>query len=211
MIRVAIFDDHAHRRESLAMLIDATDDMECVGSFRDCREALRHVAENTPDVILMDINMPYVDGVEGVASIRKQFKEVKILMQTVLEDSERIFASIVAGADGYLLKQTTPDRLIESIREVHAGGAPMSPKIAHKVLELVSGPKPSVVSAAFQLTDREREILSLLVDGLSYKMIAERCSISYTTVNTHIRHIYKKLHVNSVSSAVSVALREGLV
>ncbi|HPF68988.1 MAG TPA: response regulator transcription factor, partial [Flavobacteriales bacterium] len=137
MLRIAIFDDHAQRRESLSMLIDATDGMACVGAFPDCRDVVKHVAQCDPQVILMDIEMPHVDGVEGVTLIRKQFKDVKILMQTVLEDNERLFASIVAGADGYLLKQTTPERLIAAIEEVHQGGAPMTPTIARKVLQLV--------------------------------------------------------------------------
>ncbi|MEZ4791574.1 MAG: response regulator transcription factor [Flavobacteriales bacterium] len=212
MLRIAIFDDHAQRRESLNMLIDATDGMVCVGAFPDCRDVVKHVAQCDPQVILMDIDMPHVDGVEGVTLIRKQFKDVKILMQTVLEDNERLFASIVAGADGYLLKQTTPERLIAAIQEVHQGGAPMTPTIARKVLQLV-GVRSGKTGGAhdFHLTGREQEILALLVDGLSYKQIAERCSISYPTVNTHITHIYKKLHVDSVAAAVKVAMQEGLV
>ncbi|MCB0763259.1 MAG: response regulator transcription factor, partial [Flavobacteriales bacterium] len=129
MLKVAIFDDNAARREGLSLLIGTDPNMQCVGQFPDCRDVLRHVAETSPDVVLMDIDMPHVDGVEGVTLIRKQFKDVKILMQTVLEDNVRLFASIVAGADGYLLKQTTPERLIAAIEEVHQGGAPMTPTI----------------------------------------------------------------------------------
>ncbi|MBK9148707.1 MAG: response regulator transcription factor [Flavobacteriales bacterium] len=212
MLRVAVFDDHTQRRESLRMLVDATEGMTCVGAFPDCRNVVKNVVECAPRVILMDIDMPYVDGVEGVTLLRKQFKDVKILMQTVLEDNERLFASIVAGADGYLLKQTTPERLIESIREVDNGGAPMTPTIARKVLQLL-GTRSSRIgaSADFHLTAREQEILGLLVDGLGYKAIATRCDISYATVNTHVTHIYQKLHVASVAGAVKVALREGLV
>lgn len=212
MIRIAIFDDNSERRKSLSLLIGTTDTMECVGAFSDCRDVLKHVAVSTPDVILMDINMPYVDGVEGVTIIRKQFKRVKILMQTVFEDNDRIFASIVAGADGYLLKQTPADRLLECIEEVHAGGAPMTPTIAHKVLRFVGRmPTSDAVAAEFKLTEREKEVLRLLVDGLSYKMIAAKCDISYATVNTHVSHIYQKLQVASVAAAVTVALKEGLV
>ncbi|HMQ77878.1 MAG TPA: response regulator transcription factor [Flavobacteriales bacterium] len=212
MLRVAVFDDHTQRRESLRMLIDATDGMTCVGAFPDCRNVVKNVVECAPRVILMDIDMPHVDGVEGVTLLRKQFKDVKILMQTVLEDNERLFASIVAGADGYLLKQTTPERLIESIREVDGGGAPMTPTIARKVLQLVGVRSSRIgVSADFHLTPREQEILGLLVDGLGYKAIATRCDISYATVNTHVTHIYQKLHVDSVVAAVKVAMQEGLV
>ncbi len=210
-LRVAVFDDHAKRLDGLRMLIDSTDDLECVGVFADCREVVRHVMECKPDVVLMDIDMPHVDGLQGVTLLRKQFKDLKILMQTVFEDNEKIFAAIVAGADGYLLKQTAPSELLEAIVEVTKGGAPMTPAIARKVLQLCalrSGPsRPN----DFDLTERETEILKLLVDGFSYKSIAAKCNISHGTVNTHISHIYEKLQVNSMASAVSLALREGLV
>jgi len=209
-IRVAVFDDNAKRREGLQLLIDSTDNMSCVGAWPDCREVVRHVAETTPDVVLMDIDMPHVDGIEGVTLIRRQFKDVKILMQTVLEDNARIFAAILAGADGYLLKQTSPVKLLEGIVEVTHGGAPMTPVIAAKVLKLFAQ-RSTIKNTDFQLTEREVEILKLLVDGFSYKMIAAQCGISYATVNTHVSHIYEKLQVKGVASAVSLAVREGLV
>ena len=137
-LRVAVFDDHAKRRDGLLRLIDSTDNVECVGVFPDCRDVVRHVLECKPDVVLMDIDMPHVDGVQGVILLRKQFKDLKILMQTVFEDNEKIFASILAGADGYLLKQTSPTTLLDAIVEVTQGGAPMTPAIAKKVLQLFS-------------------------------------------------------------------------
>ena len=210
-IRVAVFDDNAKRREGLQMLIDSTDNMTCVGARPDCREVVRHVAETTPDVVLMDIDMPHVDGIEGVTLIRKQFKDVKILMQTVLEDNARIFSSILAGADGYLLKQTQPGKLIEGIVEVTQGGAPMTPVIAAKVLKLFAQRGSSSKAIDFQLSERELEILKLLAEGYSYKIIAARCDISYATVNTHVSHIYDKLQVKGVASAVNLAVREGLI
>lgn len=210
-LRVAVFDDNAKRREGLQLLIDSTENMECVGVFNDCRDVVRHVVETAPDVVLMDIDMPHVDGIEGVTLLRRQFKDLKILMQTVFEDNARIFAAILAGADGYLLKQTAPAKLLESIVEVTQGGAPMTPVIAGKVLKLFTQRSTAMGSTDFQLTEREVEILRLLVDGYSYKMIAAKCSITYATVNTHVSRIYQKLQVKSVASAVNVAIREGLV
>lgn len=210
-IRVAVFDDNAKRREGLQLLIDSTDNMTCVGAWPDCREVVRRVMETTPDVVLMDIDMPHVDGIEGVTLIRKQFKDVKILMQTVLEDNARIFSSILAGADGYLLKQTQPGKLIEGIVEVTQGGAPMTPVIAAKVLKLFAQRGSSSKAIDFQLSERELEILKLLAEGYSYKIIAAKCNISYATVNTHVSHIYEKLQVKGVASAVNLAVREGLI
>ena len=130
-LRVAIFDDNAKRREGLQLLIDSTEEMTFVGSWPDCRDVVRHITESAPDVVLMDIDMPHVDGIAGVALIRKQFKDVKILMQTVFEDNEKIFDAILAGANGYLLKQTAPTKLIDGIIEVAQGGAPMTPIVLY--------------------------------------------------------------------------------
>ena len=210
-LRVAIFDDNAKRREGLQLLIDSTEEMTFVGSWPDCRDVVRHITESSPDVVLMDIDMPHVDGIEGVTLIRKQFKDVKILMQTVLEDNARIFSSIIAGADGYLLKQTQPGKLIEGIVEVTQGGAPMTPVIAAKVLKLFAQRGSNSKAIDFQLSERELEILKLLAEGYSYKIIAARCNISYATVNTHVSHIYEKLQVKGVASAVNLAVREGLI
>lgn len=212
MLRIAVFDDNRDRREGLSLLIGTTPEMACVGTFEDCRDVLRHVAEVEPDVVLMDIDMPYVNGIEGVEQIKKQFPKVRVLMQTVFEDDDKVFASILAGADGYLLKQSSPKQVLDSIQEVMAGGAPMTPTIARKVLSFFNK-KGRITgrSTDFELSDRELEILRLLVDGLTYKKIAERCAISYATVNSHVTRIYEKLQVRSVASAVSLALREGLV
>lgn len=193
------------------MLLGTTPDMQCVGLFEDCREVVRHVAETTPDVVLMDIDMPHVNGIEGVALIKKQFPKVRVLMQTVFEDEDKVFAAVLAGADGYLLKQTAPDRFMDALKEVAAGGSPMSPTVARKVLTFFN--KRALIPAArgFELSDRELDVLRGLVDGLTYKMVAARLNISYSTVNSHVTRIYEKLHVKSVSAAVSLALREGLV
>jgi len=210
-IRVAVFDDNANRRDGLKLLIDSCGTMECVGVWADCRDVLQHVTTTVPDVVLMDIDMPHVDGIEGVKRIRSQFKDIRILMQTVFEDSGKIFEAILAGADGYLLKQTSPTELLDGIVEVVNGGAPMTPAVAKKVLRLAAHKGARTSTNDFSLTERETEILKLLVDGYSYKLIAEHCGISYATVNTHVSHIYEKLQVKSAASAVSLALREGLV
>ncbi|MBK7383617.1 MAG: response regulator transcription factor [Flavobacteriales bacterium] len=212
MLKVAVFDDNRDRREGLSLLIGTAPDMECVGAFEDCREVLRHMAEVEPDVVLMDIDMPHVNGIEGVEQIKKQFPKVRVLMQTVFEDDDKVFASILAGADGYLLKQSTPTRVLQGIHEVMEGGAPMTPTIARKVLSFFNKKgRITGKDSDFDLSVRELEILRLLVDGLTYKKIAERCSLSYATVNSHVTRIYSKLQVRSVASAVSLALREGLV
>ncbi|MEQ8909037.1 MAG: response regulator transcription factor [Vicingaceae bacterium] len=210
-ISVIVFDDNAKRREGLEMLLEATDGMHCTGTYNDCRDALRIVKEQKPDVILMDIDMPHVNGIEGVKAIRKEFKEVKILMQTVFEDDEKVFNAICAGANGYILKQTNPTNLVDSISEVFSGGGPMTPVIAAKVLQLFSKGFSPKVKETFDLTKRELEILQFLVKGFSYKMIANECHISYPTVNTHVNNIYKKLQVQSAAGAVSKAIKKGLV
>jgi DNA-binding NarL/FixJ family response regulator len=210
MIRVAVFDDHAHRREALCLLLEGVADMDCVGAFPDCREVVERVEACRPDVVLMDIDMPHVDGIRGVALLRERFADLHILMQTVFEDDDKILRAIRAGANGYLLKQTPPEKLVNGIREVVQGGAPMTPVIARRVLELFQG-RDRTMRAGFNLTQRELEILALLVKGFSYKMIAAELGISYPTVNTHVGHIYQKLHVPSVAAAVSLAVKNRLV
>ncbi|HKL40669.1 MAG TPA: response regulator transcription factor [Cryomorphaceae bacterium] len=209
--RVAIFDDSPERREGLYLLLETTDDMVCAGLFNDCRNAVADVESSKPDVILMDIDMPFVNGIEGVLKIRKVYPDLKILMQTVFEADDKIFAAICAGADGYILKQADPMKLIDAINEVLEGGAPMTPSIASKVLKLFQKQGGLSKKNSFDLTKRELEILHFLVKGYSYKMIAEECHVSYPTVNSHISKIYSKLKVQSSAGAVAIALREGLV
>jgi len=211
MLNVIVFDDNKSRRELLQMLLNSTEGMQCNGAFEDCSDVVRHVASTNPDVILMDIDMPNVNGIEGLKLIRKQFSDVKVLMQTVFEEDDKIFEAICAGANGYILKKTPPNKLTEYIIDVMQGGAPMSPSVASQVLLLLNNRHKKVVKNNFDLTSREQQILSLLVQGLSYKMIAEECSISYPTVNTHISHIYEKLHVNSALEAVKKAIDHQIV
>jgi DNA-binding NarL/FixJ family response regulator len=209
--RIVIFDDNTKRRESLEMLIDLSDDMICVGSFPDCSNVLNNIDKSEPDLVLMDIDMPNVNGIEGVTIIRTKYPNLKILMQTVFEDDEKLFACIRAGADGYILKKTQPLELLDAINEALEGGAPMTPSIARQVLRFVGSTENKQKSEDFKLTARETEILSLLVQGLSYKMIASRCFVSLPTVNSHVQHIYEKLQVNSAVEAVTKAIGNKIV
>ena len=209
--RIVIFDDNIKRRESLEMLIDLSDDMICVGSFPDCSNVLNNIDKSEPDLVLMDIDMPNVNGIEGVTIIRTKYPHLKILMQTVFEDDEKLFACIRAGADGYILKKAQPQELLDAINEALEGGAPMTPSIARQVLRFVGSTENKQKSEDFKLTARETEILSLLVQGLSYKMIASRCFVSLPTVNSHVQHIYEKLQDNTAVEAVTKAIGNKIV
>ena len=207
MIRVVIYDDHPQRCESLKALILLSGDMECVGVFHDCSHVLEEMRRLNPDIVLMDISMPNVDGISGVQKIKKEFPQVRVIMQTVFTDEARIFASLQAGAEGYILKNASAEKIIESIKEVYAGGASMTPSIALRVMKYFNQEK----STDFHLTQKEKEVLTLLADGNSYKMVADNLGIAYNTVNAHVRKIYEKLHVHSIGEAVSVALKNRIV
>lgn len=211
MIKIVIFEDNASRREGLKLLLDAMEDMVCIGTFEDCREVKKVIENNPPDVVLMDINMPYVNGLEGLKIIKSEFPEVKVIMSTIFEDEDKILEAICTGADGYLLKQKSPMKLLDGIVDVMKGGAPMTSTVAKKVLTFFSSPKHKTIKDTYGLTPREQEILKLLVDGFSYKMISHELFVTYATVNKHISNIYSKLQVHSVSAAVSLAIKQGLV
>lgn len=206
MIRVSIFDDNDSLRETLALVFDATDNIIVMGRYANALDAVDAVRRDQPDVILMDIDMPGRTGIEAVQLIRQQTARPKILMLTVFDDTERIFAAVSAGAVGYLLKKTPADKIIDAMHDVMAGGAAMTPSIAFKVLDAFRKPTTN----QYQLTDKETEVLHRLVEGDSYKLIAHHCGISMGTVRTHIVNIYEKLHVNSKSEAVARALKTGL-
>ena len=212
MIKVLVYDDNEARRESLHLLIDDAPAMQCVGAFENCVNVIEQIEETSPTVILMDIDMPKVNGIEGVRRIRKRFPDVLIIMQTVFDEDEKIFDSIHAGANGYILKKIKPEKIIDSITDVVEGGAPMTASVAKRVLDLFQNKSLQVEKEnAFELSVREKEILSMLTKGLSYKMIADACSISSHTVNNHLKKIYTKLHVHSATEAVSKAFDQGLV
>ncbi|MEP7167965.1 MAG: response regulator transcription factor [Bacteroidota bacterium] len=211
MIRVIVYDDNRGRQEGLELYINETKDMRCVGTFENCSNVVEQVIELKPDVVLMDIDMPQVNGIEGLKLIRKHAPHIMIIMQTVFEEEEKIFDAVRSGANGYFLKKTSPDRLIEGIRDVMDGGAPMTASVARKVLEVFQQQSPSGEKPQFDLTVRELEILSYLVKGLSYKMIAAACNITWHTVNFHCKKIYEKLHVHSATEAVAKALESKIV
>src|SRR5687768_2786028 len=208
MINVVIYDDHDLPRESLGALLSSADDMTCVGSFENCNHVLEQIRSLRPDIVLMDIEMPGIDGISAVRMIKKEFPEIRIIMQTVFEDEARIFASLQAGAEGYILKNASAERIIDSIREVNAGGASMTPSVALRVMKYFNQVK-SVVD--YSLTSKEKEVLALLAEGNSYKMAAAKLGITYSTVNSHIKNIYEKLHVHSLGEAVSFALKNKIV
>lgn len=210
-IKVAVFDDNGSRRNSLSILINQTGTMNCVGMFEDCSDVVNNVKTTLPDVVLMDIDMPNVNGIEGVRLLRKQFPYLCIIMQTVFEDDDKIIDAITAGANGYILKKAHPAKIIEGISEVVNGGAPMTASVARRVLELFQKNPGRAIENNFNLTEREKEILTDLVKGLSYKMIADHRGISIFTVNSHVRKIYDKLQVHSVAEAVSKAINQRLV
>jgi DNA-binding NarL/FixJ family response regulator len=209
--RIIVFDDNKDRRDSLELLINLRDDMYCVATFESAEHAIEQIEALHPKVVLMDIDMPKMDGIQAVAMIRRVFPSVYIIMQTVFEDEEKITSAISAGANGYILKKTSPTKLIDGIIEVLEGGAPLTPSVAKLVLRFFQSQNMLAGGENVLLTDREKEILSLLVKGKSYKMIAESCGISQFTVNAHIRKIYDKLQVHSVAEAVSKAIKQRLV
>jgi len=210
MISVAIFEDNKALRESMSALIDGSPGFQLVGAWTDASKAVLHVRESEPDVVLMDINMPGINGIEAVLLVKKEYPGVQILMQTVFEEDDKVFASICAGASGYVLKNTPPVRLLEAIREVYEGGAAFTPSIARKVLKMAANQNNNPVEY-INLSDREKEVLQKLVEGMSYKMIASSLNIAFDTVHSHINNIYSKLHVNSKSEAVVKAIRQKLV
>lgn len=201
--KILVYDDNLGRQEALQLLIENSGDMQFVGARENCNHVEADVIEMQPDVVLMDIDMPGTNGIEGLKRIRKQAPHVFIIMQTVFEDDEKIFTAIHAGAHGYFLKKTKPDKLIEGIRDVLEGGAPMTPSVARKVLHMVTQQSPDRSNNPFELTGREIEILSMLAKGMSYKMIADASGITFHTVNSHLKKIYEKLHVHSATEAVS--------
>lgn len=210
-IRVAVFEDNKKLRDSLVQLVNSAEGMICTGGFADANKLIENMQHAIPDVVMMDINMPRMSGIEAVRIIKERFPDVRILMQTVFEDDDKIFAAICAGASGYMLKKTPPRKMIEAILETHSGGAPMTASVATKVLQMFRSQAKVEKGEFVDLSGREREILALLVKGKSYKAVASDCFISIDTVSTHVRHIYEKLHVHSKSEAVAKAIFQKLV
>jgi len=212
-IRVAVFDDNSLFLDSMSLLIEDAPGFTLVGAYVNCSDVEDKIKTSEPDVVMMDIEMPEVNGIEGVKIIKKLFPKLNVLMQTSFEDDDKVFNAICAGASGYILKNTLPARILECIVEVYQGGSPMSPSVARKVLGFLQQAPvaPAKEIPDYNLSNREKEVLGCLVSGMSYKMIAEHLFISYETVRSHMKNIYEKLHVASMTEAVAKAINQGLV
>jgi DNA-binding NarL/FixJ family response regulator len=210
MVEIVIYDDNFNRRESLKILLESVNDFRVTGLFTNCNEVKTEMEKLHPQIVLMDIQMPETDGIQGVRIINEYFPDIKVIMQTVFEDDDKIFDAIRFGACGYILKKAAPEKIIDAIREALLGGSPMTPSIATKVLGYFRK-QQTQRPELYGLSERETEILQQLVDGKSYKMVAEQLNISYHTVNSHIKKIYEKLQVHSVGEAVSKAIQQKII
>ncbi len=209
-IRIVVFEDKSTLREGLQQLFAYSGTFEIIGMFSNALHADTDIEKLQPDVILMDIDMPGINGIEAVKRIRSKNQLVNIVMLTIFDDDEKVFTALQAGANGYLLKTTPPAKLLEAIIDVNNGGAPMTSSVARRVLQMFSQ-NQKAIKTNYNLTERERDVLHLLVDGHSYKSIAVSLCISLDTVRSHIKSIYDKLHVNSKGEALSKAFKEKLI
>lgn len=208
MVNIAIYDDHKPRRDSLEALLSLSTTYHLAGAFADCLNILEDTQKLNPDLVLMDIEMPGMNGIEGMRLLKQVYPEVKVIIQTAFEDDDKIFKAMQAGAEGYILKTATIQQITQAIDDVMQGGAGMSPSIALKVMRHFNKHQPNT---SYQLSDKEQSILKELAQGLSYKMIADKLGVSYFTVNNHIKRIYEKLQVHSLGEAVAIAHKEKLV
>jgi DNA-binding NarL/FixJ family response regulator len=208
-IKVAIFEDNKLVRDALEAILNGTPGYNCCGAFTDGSRWEEKIKRATPDVILMDIEMPGMNGIEVTKQLHLQYPDIKIVIQTVFNDSEKIFNALCAGATGYILKNDPPNKYLEAVTEVYNGGASMNVSVAKKALAFFSAASFGSLTASDEehhLSQREKEILLLMAEGMDYKTIADKIFISYDTVRTHVKHIYKKLHVNSRSEAITKAV-----
>jgi DNA-binding NarL/FixJ family response regulator len=212
LIQVVIFEDNKHLRETFRLLLDSSEGFSCTGAFPDCNDMENDLNNIACDIVLMDIEMPGLNGIDATKIIKEKFPRIHVLIQTVFNEDEYIFNAICAGASGYILKSTTPNGYLQSIKDVHAGGSPMTPGIARRVLELFKNNlQPEVSGRDYNLSNQEKKVLQLLVQGKSYKMIAAELFVAIDTIKSHVGKIYSKLHVHSGTEAVSLALREKIV
>ena len=212
-LNVMLVEDQRDVREGLSVLINGTPGFRCTRSYRTMDEALQSmtaIADDLPDVVLTDIGLPGMSGIEGIGVLRRQFADLPVLALTIYDSDDKVFDALCAGASGYLLKNTPPARLLESLQEVAGGGAPMSPEVARRVVRLFREFRPAK-EATYHLTPQENELLKLLADGHHKKTAAQEMGISVNTVSFHLKHIYEKLQVHSKTEAVAKALRERLV
>ena len=209
LTNLLIYEDNNNLRAGIETLLELSGQFCVSGTFPNCNNIENEVSVYQPELIIMDIDMPGVNGIEGIKIAKKVNRNVRVLMFTVFDDDEKIFAALTNGADGYLLKKAAPEKLIEALEDLKRGESPMTPSIARKVLNYFSTQK--AIQKEYDLTDKEKEVLKHLTMGLSYKLIAAKMDISIETVRTHLKHIYAKLHVNSSTQAVSKAINEKLI
>lgn len=211
-LRISIFEDSKHLRESLQIVLDGTPGFCCAGAYSACNDLIHRIQKDRPDIVLMDIEMPGMNGIEATTLIKAKFPQVHVLIQTVFFEDDYIFKAICAGASGYILKTTTLAGYVSAIQDVQNGGSPMTPGIARRVIELFRTNVPQTnPSESSDLTNKEKLVLKHLTEGKSYKMVADAMDLAVDTVKTHIRNIYSKLHVNSNTEAVAKAFRDKLV
>jgi DNA-binding NarL/FixJ family response regulator len=210
VIKTAVVEDMRDIRDGLTTLINFTEGFRCTGSYRSMEEALARLKDEVPDVLLSDIGLPGMSGIEGIRIIKERYPDMQILMLTVYDDDDRIFDALCAGASGYLLKRTPPAKLLENIREAMSGGAPVSPEVASRVIKFFRE-SHSAERSDYELTPHETRLLKLLTEGYNYTTAAEKLGVSYNTIKFHVRHIFEKLQVHSKSEAVVKAMRDRLV
>jgi DNA-binding NarL/FixJ family response regulator len=210
VIKAAVIEDMKDIRDGLTTLINFTEGFRCTGSYRSMEEALARIDSEVPDVLLSDIGLPGMSGIQGIRIIKERYPEMQVLMLTVYDDDDRIFDALCAGASGYLLKRTPPAKLLDSIREAMAGGSPVSPEVAARVIKFFRE-FHSAEREDYDLTPHETRLLKLLTEGYNYQTAAEKLGVSYNTVKFHVRHIFDKLQVHSKSEAVVKAMRDRLV
>lgn len=207
---VALIEDQKGIRDALCELIDSTDGYKCSAAYRSMEDALKNISFDLPDIVLSDIGLPGMNGISGIKLIKEKYPDMLVVMLTVYDDNEKIIDAICAGAGGYLLKNTPPQKLVASLDEIVAGGSPISPEIARTVIELFrQNPPPRKVD--YNLTPHETRLLKMLVEGHNYKTSAAALGVSINTISFHMRHIYEKLQVHSKSEAVAKALKNRLV
>jgi DNA-binding NarL/FixJ family response regulator len=214
MIRVVLYEDNRQLREGLAMLIKSSEGFMVINTYPSCSTIEKDIFNDKPDIILLDIDMPYINGIEALKLIRKTQYNCKVLMLTVFDDSQNVFEAIRAGADGYLLKKTPPAKLLEHLKDVYEGGSPMTSSIARQVINMFNQYHESGENKKgeeYSLSTREKEVLQLLVKGYTYKMAAAELFVSLETIRSHVKHIYEKMHVNSKSEAVAKAFRNNML